>query len=277
MVEISIDEMEKARKRIEGKVHRTPVIQCEAINKIAGTTVHFKCDHLQKTGSFKSRGTINAILCLNEEKGDKCKGVVTYSGGNHGQALAWAALQCDIPCCVVAFSIAPQLKKDAMIGYKAELVYSGNTLGEIEVKYHETKAKLGYDAVEPFNDVGMINGHASCAAEILEQVPEADAVFVAVGGGGLASAIAMYVGEKRPDIKVYIVEPEAKQLKPYLEKGKMPDYDTINTIADGIRVLKVGDLCKEIFCKYSKETIISVTEDEIRKALALIWTRTKVD
>ncbi|KHJ75946.1 serine/threonine dehydratase domain protein [Oesophagostomum dentatum] len=112
--------------------------------------------------------------------------------------------------------------------------------------------------------------------EILEQVPDLDAIFVAVGGGGMASGVAAYVSEVRPNVQIYLVEPEGKELSVYLNEGKLiPENDVLDTIADGIRVLKVGENCYPVLKRTSSDKVITVTEQEIRDALKLIWTRTK--
>ncbi|KAK6034359.1 pyridoxal-phosphate dependent protein [Cooperia oncophora] len=136
--------------------------------------------------------------------------------------------------------------------------------------------ELGYRVVEPFDDPNVICGQGTIGAEIIEQVPDADAIFLAVGGGGMASGVTAYVTEVRPDVRIFLVEPVGKDLAAYLANGEITtERDVVDTIADGIRVLRVGDNCYPILKKSCTDKIITVTEDEIRAALKLIWTRTK--
>ncbi|KAK5986032.1 PALP domain-containing protein [Trichostrongylus colubriformis] len=226
---ICAEEVEKARHRFAGRIHRTPVITCESIDKVAGCKVFMKCEHLQKTGSFKARGALNAVQKMKDE--GPVKGVVRY-----------LLLHC---------------------------LYREETCARLA-------KELNYQVVEPFNNPDVICGQGTIGAEIVEQVPDADAVFLAVGGGGMASGITAYIAEVRPDIKVYLVEPEGKELTAYLTNGEItPERDVVDTVADGIRVLKVGEYCYPILKKSCTDKVITVSDDEIRAALKLIWTRTK--
>ncbi|KAK6728004.1 hypothetical protein RB195_005577 [Necator americanus] len=255
-------------------IHKTPVITCESIDKIAGCKVFMKCEHLQKTGSFKARGALNAVQKLKDE--ENALGVVTHSSGNHGQGLAWAAAQAELPCRVAVPKNAPPSKMDAMKGYGALLELCEPTIKSREDTCNRLAKELGYCTIEPFDNQDVICGQGTLGAEIIEQVPEADAIFVAIGGGGLASGVAAYVSEVRPDIKVFLVEPEGKRLSEYLRNGEITkDKDALDTIADGIRVLKVGENCYPILKRTSSDKVITVSDQEIREALKLLWTRTK--
>ncbi|KAK5968271.1 Pyridoxal-phosphate dependent enzyme [Trichostrongylus colubriformis] len=271
---ICAEEVEKARHRFAGRIHRTPVITCESIDKVAGCKVFMKCEHLQKTGSFKARGALNAVQKMKDE--GPVKGVVTHSSGNHGQGLAWAASESGLPCWVAVPRNAPPSKIDAMKCYGARLELCEATHRSREETCARLAKELNYQVVEPFNNPDVICGQGTIGAEIVEQVPDADAVFLAVGGGGMASGITAYIAEVRPDIRVYLVEPEGKELAAYLTNGEItPERDVVDTVADGIRVLKVGEYCYPILKKSCTDKVITVSDDEIRAALKLIWTRTK--
>ncbi|CAB3410566.1 unnamed protein product [Caenorhabditis bovis] len=241
MAEINITEMEAAYQRTKGLIHNTPIMTSEQINKITGKTVYFKCDHLQKTGSFKARGALNSVLLAKEES---TQGVVTHSSGNHGQALAWAA---------------------------------GNAgLNSVINTCDKLARGTGFRIVEPSNCVTMINGHSSIAFELVEQLDgKIDSVFLAIGGGGLAASVVYCLAHLRPDIRVFLAEPESKNLQKQLNDGIRCEKDMLDTVADGVRVAHVGSLCRPILEKYSSNNIISVTENEIREALIILWTRLK--
>ncbi|WKX89648.1 hypothetical protein Q1695_008921 [Nippostrongylus brasiliensis] len=273
-MKICAEEVEKAVQRFAGRIHRTPIITCQSIDKIAGCEVLMKSEHLQKTGSFKARGALNALQKLKDE--GPIIGAVTHSSGNHGQGLAWAAAQLGLPCRVAVPKNAPPSKMEAMEAYGAELELCEATHHSRVETCDRLAEKYGYSVVEPFDDPNVICGQGTIGAEIVEQVPDADAVFLAVGGGGMASGVSAYISEVRPDIRVFLVEPEGKGLSEYLTKGKLTtDKDVVNTIADGIRVLKVGEHCYPILQRVCSDKVITVSDNEIREALKLIWTRTK--
>ncbi|KAL6729482.1 hypothetical protein Aduo_000531 [Ancylostoma duodenale] len=271
---VCAETVNKALQRFSGRIHRTPIITCVSIDKVAGCKVFMKCEHLQKTGSFKARGALNAVQKLKDE--GKVSGVVTHSSGNHGQGLAWAAAQVGLPCRVAVPNNAPPSKMDAMRGYGAVLELCEPTVKSREDTCGRLAKELGYGVVEPFDNLDVMCGQGTIGAEIVEQVPDADAIFLAIGGGGMASGVAAYVSEVRPDVKVFLAEPEGKGLSNYLNKGELAtEKDVVDTIADGIRVLKVGEDCYPILKRTSADKIITVTDKEIREALKLLWTRTK--
>lgn len=160
--------------------------------------------------------------------------------------------------------------------YNANIVFCEPTVTSRESVCADLTEKLEYYCVEPYNCVSMINGHSSVAFEILEQVGnEIDSIFLSVGGGGLASSVAFLIGNLRPDIEVYLVQPAQKELSNFLENGIKCPVDTLDTIADGVRVARVGPLCEPILKQYCAQKVISVKEDEIKEGLKLIWTRMK--
>lgn len=273
-MEISIDEMKSAHERTHDMIHITPLMTCESIDKKAGARVTFKCEHLQKTGSFKARGALNSALLARLMH---AKGVIAHSSGNHGQALAWSARIVGLPCTIVVPKNAPQSKIDGMKEYGANIVLCEPTMASRESVCAELGAKEDFHYVDPHNCKSMINGHASIVFETLEQAGRNafDSIFLSVGGGGLASSVAYAIGHVRPKIEVFLVEPEQKQLGNLLEHGVQCDVDTLDTMADGVRVAHVGSLCEPILRKYCSGTVVSVKEEEIKEALELVWTRMK--
>ncbi|EFP12339.1 hypothetical protein CRE_29701 [Caenorhabditis remanei] len=271
--EISIDEMRAAHKRTALFIHNTPMMKSEKIDEKVGANVLFKCEHLQKTGSFKARGALNSAILAKEQN---AKGVIAHSSGNHGQALAWSAQKIGLPCTIVVPKNAPNSKVEGMKEYNAEIVLCEPTMASRESVCSELGEKRDMFYVDPHNCVSMINGHASLVFEVLEQAGDKiDSIFLSVGGGGFAASVAYSIGILRPDIEVYLVEPEEKQLSNLLENGVQCNVDTLNTMADGVRVAHVGSLCEPILKKYCTRTVVSVKEDEIKEALKLIWTRMK--
>ncbi|KAE9421270.1 hypothetical protein Angca_004953, partial [Angiostrongylus cantonensis] len=241
-----------------------------------GCQVFMKCEHLQKTGSFKARGALNAVQKAKEERAIRVKLFrVTHSSGNHGQGLAWAASEVGLPCYVAVPRNAPPSKVEAMVEYGAKLELCDPTVKSREDTCARIAEQLNFYVVEPFDDPSVMCGQGTLAAEIIEQSPDVDAIFLAVGGGGMASGVVAYVTEIRPDIKVFLVEPHGKDLATYLQKGELTtERDVVDTIADGIRVLKIGENCYPIL-KTLANNVITVVYYEIRAALKLIWTRTK--
>ncbi|KAJ1368148.1 hypothetical protein KIN20_029216 [Parelaphostrongylus tenuis] len=260
---IRAEDVKKAQERFAGRIHRTPIITCKSIDRIAGCQVFMKCEHLQKTGSFKARGALNAVQKVKDEQ------------AIHGVGLAWAASQVGLPCHVAVPRNAPPSKMEAMMEYGAKLELCDSTVKSREDTCARLAEDLKFYVVEPFDDPNVICGQGTIGAEIIEQLPDIDAIFLAVGGGGMASGVVAYVTEIRPDIKVFLVEPEGKDLAAYLKRGELTaERDVVDTIADGIRVLKIGKYCYPIL-KACADNIITVTDGEIRAALKLIWTRTK--
>ncbi|PIC31599.1 hypothetical protein B9Z55_012244 [Caenorhabditis nigoni] len=239
--QISIEEMRAAHQRTASYLHKTPIMSSENIDRIVGVPVLFKAEHLQKTGSFKVRGALNSAILAKEEN---AKGVIAHSSGNHGQALAWAAQKIGLSCQIVVPKNAPISKIDGMKEYKTDLVFC------------ESTASIGF--------------------EILDQVgDQIDSIFVSIGGGGLASSLAFLIENLLPDITVILVEPESKNLSNLLENRIPCHVDTLETIADGVRVAHVGTLCEPILRKYCSGNVVSVKEEEIKEAMKLIWTRMK--
>ncbi|KJH43002.1 pyridoxal-phosphate dependent protein [Dictyocaulus viviparus] len=228
---------------------------------LSGCEVYMKCEHLQKTG----------VILFS----------VTHSSGNHGQGLAWAASQVGVLCYVAVPRNAPPSKMEAMIEYGAKVELCDATVKSREDTCARLAKDLSYCIVEPFDDSNIICGQGTIGAEIIEQLPDVDAIFLAIGGGGMASGIVAYMNEVKPSVKVFLIEPQGKHLAVYLKSGVLTmKRDVVDTIADGIRVLKIGRNCYPIL-KSCSDNVITVqftvlqTDDEIRVALRLIWTRTK--
>ncbi len=185
-----------AARRLTGWAHRTPVATCTTLDRLAGRSLFFKCEHLQKTGAFKFRGACNAVMKLDAETAKR--GVVTHSSGNHAQALALAARLRGIPAHVVMPRNASPVKRRAVEEYGGRVVACEPTLAARETTAAAVRAETGATLVPPYNHEDVIAGQGTTALELLEQVPGLDAVVAPVGGGGLVSGLALAVHELRP-------------------------------------------------------------------------------
>lgn len=212
---VSIAEIEAARERLTGRVHRTPLMSsttaAEWVARASGVRMgdgrlFLKPEQLQKTGSFKPRGMTNKIATLSAAA--KAAGVITLSAGNAGQAYAWAGRTAGVSVTVTMPAGAVRSKVDACLGYGARVVLHGAHVGETLAELERIRDEEGLEYVHPFDDPAVIAGHGSIGLELLEDVPDLDVVVVGVGGGGLISGIAAALKERRPGIRVYGVEPE---------------------------------------------------------------------
>jgi threonine dehydratase len=271
---IEISEIRRAAVRIGGRVHRTPLLSASTLGDRAQVRLHLKCENLQKTGSFKPRGALNTVLSLSPA--ERARGLITVSAGNHAQAVAWAARQVEAPCAVVMPADAPRSKLDAVKGYGAEVILHADRTTLFD-KLHEERQARGATFIHPFDDPAVLAGAGTVGLEIMEQLPEAQAVVVPVGGGGLLGGVACAVKALNPKILVIAVELEAGPgLKPALDAGKpVPVRRPANTLADGMTPPFVGAIPLEVARQFVDE-IVTVSEEEIIAAMTLLITRAKL-
>ncbi len=271
--DVTLEDVHAARERIMPHLHRTGMIASGTLSQMTNTDLSLKAEVFQKTGSFKSRGALNAAMQLSDEQ--KARGIVTMSAGNHGQGIAFAASM--VGCRAVVFMPegAVPTKVEAILGYGAEAKFapSMEELFDVMAAYQR---EHGLTFVSPFDDPHIIAGQAVVGLEILEDVPDVETIVVPIGGGGLISGIAMAVKSMRPDVRIVGVEPEgANIVKRSLEAGKPLKAEKINTIADGLAAPAAGELTQAIIEHYVDDVVL-VTEDEIAQSLKLILGRTKV-
>ncbi len=228
----SFADVRRAAERIAGHVHRTPVLTSRRIDAELGCQVFFKAENLQRCGAFKARGATNAVLSLGDDEARR--GVVTHSSGNHAAALAYAASVRGVPCTVVMPRTAPRIKLDAVRGYGADIVLCEPA--EREATCARVAADRGAVVVHPFEDPRVIAGQGTAALELLEDVPNLDAVLVPVGGGGLCSGTAITVGAMRPAARVFGAEPLAVDdaARSMATGVRQPRVEHPNTICDGL-------------------------------------------
>jgi threonine dehydratase len=268
-------EVEAAAARIAGRVRRTPVLSSRLLDRELGCQVAAKAEHLQRVGAFKARGAFNALLAL--DQATRGRGVIAVSSGNHGQAVALAAAETDARAVVVMPEGANPAKVAATRGYGAEVITEGVTASSREAVVRRLAAERGLHLVHPFDDPDVMAGQGTAALELLEEVGGGlDVVLVPVGGGGLISGTAAAVKGRSPGTRVVGVEPAgAADARASLAAGRrvaLPHPPA--TIADGVRTLCVGERPFEVMRRLVDE-IVTVTEDELRDALAVAWSRTK--
>ena len=253
-------DVEHARRAIAGRVHRTPMLTSATLG------AHLKAELFQKTGSFKARGALNRIAALTPD--ERRRGVVTWSAGNHAQAVAWAAAQEGVDCLVVMWETASPLKVEATRGYGATVDLSSP---DPSVAYERARSETDRIFVHPHDDPWVIAGHGTLALEILEDVPNVDTVVVGVGGGGLVSGVVTALEGRA---RVVAVEPEqAQAFRAGLEAGHSVPVET-NTIADGLAPPFAGELALQI-CRGNVDSVL-VSEAEIADGMRFLYTRAKL-
>jgi threonine ammonia-lyase medium form len=269
---IGRDDILAAREVIMGRLHRTPVMSSSYLGRQINVRLCFKLELFQKTGSFKPRGVLNKLHHLSPQ--DRQKGVITLSAGNHAQALAWAATQSGIPSTVVMPAASVRSKVEATRSYGGEVVLTEGDLLETCLRVQKER---GLTLVHPFDDPVIIAGQGTVGVEILEDVPEVDAVIVGVGGGGgLISGIATALKTKKPEVKIIGVEPEgASAMTQSLQRGEPVHLDRVDTVADGLAAPFAGQHTLAHVQAYVDDLVV-VSDQEIVEAMGLILERCKV-
>jgi threonine dehydratase len=269
---VGLDDIRRARTVIDGVVTATPVLSAGAISRWTGTRVLLKAENLQRTGSFKLRGAVNRMATLSDE--ERARGVVAASAGNHAQGVALAATALGVSARVYMPVDAPLAKQVATADYGAEVVLAGETFEE---SFAAARADPeGRVLVPPFDDPAIIAGQGTVGLEVLEQVPEADAIVVPLGGGGLLSGIAVAIKALRPEMRVIGVQASGcAAWNPSLSAGLPVEIERGTTIADGIAVQRPGDITFPLVQQFVDE-IVEVTEDEICRAIVVLLERSKL-
>jgi threonine dehydratase/serine racemase len=263
----------EAAARIAGAVHRTPVMTSETLDRLAGRQVFFKCENLQKTGAFKYRGATNAIRKLDPATAHR--GVVTHSSGNHAQALALAARMRGIPAYIVMPRTAPAVKKAAVEEYGGIVTQCEPNLAAREEAAAELMKQTGATLIPPFDHPDVIAGQGTAALELLEEVPDLDAIIAPVGGGGLLAGCCIAAKGVSPAIRVFGAEPlGANDAARSKAAGTWIPQTAPNTIADGL-LTSLGQMTWPIVRDLT-EAIVTVAEDQIRAAMRFVWERMKL-
>ncbi len=267
------EDLLNAFERIKSYVHETPVMSSSSIDIIAGCKVFFKCENFQKIGAFKARGAMNAVLCLSQQA--RSKGVATHSSGNHAQALARAAKIMGLRAYIVMPRTAPEIKKKGVKAFGGEITECEPTLAAREATLAEVIARTGAVEIHPFNNYDVIAGQATASIELFDEVEEPlDYLLVPVGGGGLLSGTLLAARYFSPKTKVIAAEPAgADDTFRSLQSGKI-EPSQADSIADGL-LTSLGDKTFPIIKEMVTE-VITVTDEEIIKAMRLIWERVKI-
>jgi threonine dehydratase/serine racemase len=262
-----------AAQRIVGLAHRTPVITCTTLDRRAGRSLFFKCENLQKVGAFKFRGACNAIRKLDPTVA--ARGVVTHSSGNHAQAVALAAKLQGIPAHIVMPSNASPVKRQAVEGYGGRVIACAPTLEARESTAAAVLAETGGTMIPPYNHADVIAGQGTVALELLEQVPQLDAIIAPIGGGGLISGVTLAAKELKPGIRVFAAEPAGADDAARSKKaGTLIPQTGPKTIADGL-LTSMGELTWPVV-RDRVDQVITVGEAEIIEAMRLFWERAKL-
>jgi threonine dehydratase len=267
-------DIEDAKQRLAGVAHRTPVLHSRQFDEESGATVYFKAENLQRGGAFKFRGAYNKIKAETERR--KVPAVVAFSSGNHAQAVALVSRLLGIRATVVMPLDAPQAKIDATRGYGAEVVLYDRATQSRDDLAEQICREQGAVLVPPFDDELIMAGQATGAVELLEEVPDLDAVVVPVSGGGLLGGWATAARKLRPGIAIYGAEPEsAADTKQSLDAGQRVEVPENPTIADGLRVTSPGKLTFPIVKEMVKD-ILLVSDAEMVETLTWMLERMKV-
>jgi threonine dehydratase len=265
--------IQEAHQRIAPRIHRTPVLRSSTLDTLTGAELFFKCENLQKTGSFKIRGATNAIFSLSDEQA--ARGIVTHSSGNHAAAVSRAAAWRGVPAWIVMPHNAPSVKCRAVQAYGGRITFCEPKVSARSETAARIQAETGAVMIHPYDDDRIIAGQATAAKELLEDVNDLDALLSPVSGGGLLSGSALSAKHLRPDIAVYGCEPaKADDAYRSFQSGTLQSQESSDTICDGLRAslaLRTFAILRELL-----SGVLLVSEEEIVGAMQLVWERLKV-
>ncbi len=262
-----------AAARIAPYVHRTPVMRSRSIDALAGASLFFKCENLQKVGAFKARGATNAVFALRDA--DAAQGVVTHSSGNHGAALAYAARERGIAAHVVMPDNAPAIKIENVRGFGATIRFCAPNVAAREAACAEVQREHGATLIHPFDNADVIAGQATAAVELLAEIDALDAVIAPCGGGGLLSGTAIATRALAPDARIYGAEPaNAGDAAASFVSGRIEPLPAATTIADGLRTTLSARTLAAI--RANVDDLRTCSEEAIVRAMRIIWERMKI-
>ncbi|MBA0172701.1 threo-3-hydroxy-L-aspartate ammonia-lyase [Pectobacterium versatile] len=268
------DDVVAAAERIDGYANKTPVMTSRTANDAFGAEFFFKCENLQRMGAFKFRGAMNALLQFSDEQ--KAAGVVTFSSGNHAQAIALAAKLLGIPATIVMPHDAPAAKVAATRGYGGNVVEYNRYTEDREQIGNDLAKKYGLTLIPPYDHPHVIAGQGTAAKELLEETGELDALFVCLGGGGLLSGCALATRQLSPQCKIYGVEPLAgNDGQQSFRSGNIVHIDTPKTIADGAQTQHLGNYTFPLI-RQNVDDILTVTDDDLIDAMRFYAERMKI-
>lgn len=269
---VNLEDVRRAQLNIADIIHETPVLTSALLDRQCGNRLFLKSEHLQKTGSFKIRGAANAVKNALQTGAES---VTAASSGNHGQAVAYIADRLGISATIVVPEDANRAKVAAIEAYNGKVVYCGMTSAERIPKAKQLAEEQNGVYIPPYDHEDIIAGQGTIGLELLEQVPNLDAIFVPVGGGGLISGVLTAVKALQPEIKVIGVEPEsANDTYLSLQRQEITAIQPTSTIADGLRTAQPGEMTFPILRQHLDELLL-VTEAEIKEAFLFLAERTK--
>jgi threonine dehydratase len=270
---LSLEDVYRARERIGGRLHRTPLLSSRTLSEQTGLEVRFKAELLQRTGSFKPRGVLNKLATLTED--EKARGVISISAGNHAQALAYASGVEGIDALVVMWQTASPMKISAARSYGATIDTEAPDIPSAFERLDELIETTGRTLVHPYDDPLVMAGQGTVGVEMLEDMPDADLVLVQVGGGGLVSGIATAVKGMKPDVRVVAVEPERSPALHESLKAGEPVTVEAKSIADGLNGPYAGGNCVTVCTELGVESVL-VTEEALEDAFRFMYGRMKL-
>jgi threo-3-hydroxy-L-aspartate ammonia-lyase len=271
---VPVESVRDAARGLRGVAVRTPLLPAPWLGERVGAEVRLKCESFQPMGAFKLRGAYTMIARLDEA--ERARGVVTYSSGNHAQAVAYAAREFGIDAVIVMPEDAPRVKVEGTRRLGAEVIEKGRTSEERRRRAEEVQAERNAVMIPPFDHPDIIAGQGTVGLEILEDWPEVEAILAPIGGGGLISGVAAYVKRERPDVRVVGVEPTgAPTLKTSVDAGRLVTLDGTASIADGLLPVRPGELTFA-HVRELVDDLLLVDDEEIRRAAALLLVRGKL-
>ncbi len=271
---VTYEDVQDAHERLRGVAHRTPVFTSRTLNEICRNEVFLKCENFQRMGAFKFRGAYNALAQLSPEQ--KRKGVITFSSGNHAQAVALAGKLLGVRTVIVMPEDAPRVKLEATRGYGAEVILYDPDEAEREVLARQLMEERGLTLIPPFDHPHVIAGQGTAAKELFEDVGPLDYLFVPCGGGGLLSGSLLSAQALSPQCKVYGVEPEAGDdgVRSF-RTGVLQRVENPQTIADGARTPSLGILTFAII-KELAAGMLTASDEELVRTMRFLWERMKI-
>jgi threonine dehydratase len=271
---ISLDDVQSASERLRGVARRTPVHTSRTLDELAGREVFLKCESFQRGGAFKFRGAYNAISRLGAA--ERAAGVAAFSSGNHAQGVALAAQILGVPAVICMPDDAPPVKLDATRGYGAEVLIYDRATADREAFARAVAEERGLSLIPPYDHPHIIAGQGTAALELLDELPDLDALVTPVGGGGLLGGCCVAAHGLRPELRIFGVETEgADDVRQSIERGERVSIAPPATIADGIRTLSPGRLTFPILQRHVERMLV-VSDAAVLDALRLLLLRLKL-
>jgi len=271
---ISQNDILAAASRLEKRVHHTPILRSRQLDKLCGAEIFLKTENLQRAGSFKIRGAYNTISQLSDD--EKRRGVISYSSGNHAQGVALASRMLGIAATIVVPNDIIETKRQATEGYGAQLVKAGLTSADRKAKAEELCAQQNLTMIPPYDDERIITGQSTVGLELMQDLPDLDAIVAPIGGGGLMAGIATAARGMGRKLKVIGVEPQdADDTVRSLKAGSRQRIEAPQTIADGLRAVEPGELTFPIIQKLVDD-VVTVSDAAILQTLVWLLERSKL-